>query len=107
FGNVGRAGCSRSGAAARPRGVCAIAGRIDGMPLAMDAQTTGLSCEVLVVGAGLAGLVAAIGFERAGFDVILCGSVEQSANGRTVALFDSSIHLLKALGLWEAIEPRA
>jgi 2-octaprenyl-6-methoxyphenol hydroxylase len=85
----------------------AIAGRIDGMPLAMDAETAGLSCEVLVVGAGLAGLVAAIGFERAGFDVILCGSVEQSANGRTVALFDSSIHLLKALGLWEAIEPRA
>ncbi len=30
-----------------------------------------LSCEVLVVGAGLAGLVAAIGFARAGFDVVL------------------------------------
>jgi 2-octaprenyl-6-methoxyphenol hydroxylase len=79
----------------------------DGKPLALDADAAEVSCEVLVVGAGLAGLVAAIGFERAGFDVVLCGGAEPSANGRTVALFDSSIHLLKALGLWEAIEPRA
>ncbi|MGO8800365.1 MAG: FAD-dependent monooxygenase [Roseiarcus sp.] len=73
----------------------------------MDAQAPGLSCEVLVVGAGLAGLVAAIGFAHAGFDVILCGGVEPAANGRTVALFDSSINLLKALGPWPAIETRA
>ena len=66
-----------------------------------------LSCEVLIAGAGLAGLVAAIGFERAGFDVILCGEAEPAANGRTVALFDSSIRLLAALGLWDAVEPRA
>lgn len=73
----------------------------------MNAQTAGLSCEVLVVGAGLAGLVAAIGFERAGFDVILCGVADETANGRTVALFDSSIHLLKALGLWRGVGSRA
>ena len=73
----------------------------------MDAQDAALSCEVLVAGAGLAGLVAAIGFERAGFDVVLCGGAEPAANGRTVALFDSSIRLLMALGLWEAVEPRA
>jgi 2-octaprenyl-6-methoxyphenol hydroxylase len=85
----------------------APAGPFDGKLLALDAESAELSCEVLVVGAGLAGLVAAIGFERAGFDVVLCGGAEQSANGRTVALLDSSIHLLKALGLWEAVQPRA
>src|SRR5579862_7871516 len=52
--------------------------------LAMDSTAAQLSCEVLVVGAGLAGLVAAIGFERAGFDVILCGRAESTAGGRTV-----------------------
>jgi 2-octaprenyl-6-methoxyphenol hydroxylase len=66
-----------------------------------------LSCEVLVVGAGLAGLVAAIGFARAGFDTILCGEAEQLANGRTVALLESSIRLVKALDLWAGVEPRA
>jgi 2-octaprenyl-6-methoxyphenol hydroxylase len=66
-----------------------------------------LSCEVLVVGAGLAGLVAAMGFERAGFDVILCGEPERLANGRTVALLESSIRLFKAFDLWAEIEPRA
>jgi len=85
----------------------ASAGQLDGKPLAMDAQAAGLSCEVLVVGAGLAGLIAAIGFERAGFDVILCSGAEPAAKGRTVALFDSSIRLLRALGLWEGVEPRA
>jgi 2-octaprenyl-6-methoxyphenol hydroxylase len=66
-----------------------------------------LSCEVLVVGAGLAGLVAAIGFERAGFDVILCGAPERTANGRTVAMLESSVRLIKALGLWASVEPQA
>jgi 2-octaprenyl-6-methoxyphenol hydroxylase len=73
-----------------------------GMTLAIPSAA--LTCEVLVVGAGLAGLVAAIGFERAGFDVILCGDPEPIANGRTVALFDGSIRLLKALELWAGVE---
>jgi 2-octaprenyl-6-methoxyphenol hydroxylase len=72
-----------------------------------EASGATLSCEVLVVGAGLAGLTAAIGFERAGFDVILCGAPERVANGRTVALLESSVRLAKALGVWAAIEPRA
>jgi 2-octaprenyl-6-methoxyphenol hydroxylase len=66
-----------------------------------------LSCEVLVVGAGLAGLVAAIGFAGAGYDVILCGVPEGAGGGRTVALFDSSIRLLEALGAWAGVEARA
>lgn len=66
-----------------------------------------VSCEVLVVGAGLAGFVAAIGFARSGFDVVLCGAPERLANGRTVALFDSSIRLLERLDLWPAVETQA
>jgi 2-octaprenyl-6-methoxyphenol hydroxylase len=66
-----------------------------------------LSCEVLVAGAGLAGLVAAIGFARAGFDTVLCGVPEGAGGGRTVALFDSSIRLLEALDLWQGVEALA
>ncbi|WP_158815088.1 FAD-dependent monooxygenase [Methylocapsa sp. S129] len=72
-------------------------------------ETSGaaLSCEILVVGAGLAGLAAAIGFERAGFDVILCGAPERIANGRTVALLESSVRFVKALGVWADVETQA
>jgi 2-octaprenyl-6-methoxyphenol hydroxylase len=66
-----------------------------------------LTCEALVVGAGHAGLAAAIGLADSGFDTILCGAPEKSANGRTVALLDASVQLLKALGLWPRIEPLA
>jgi len=66
-----------------------------------------LTCEALVVGAGHAGLAAAIGLADAGFDTIICGTPERLANGRTVALLDASVQLFKALGLWPAIEPFA
>jgi 2-octaprenyl-6-methoxyphenol hydroxylase len=72
-----------------------------------EATKPALSCEILVVGAGLAGFVAAIGFERAGFDVVLCGAAERLANGRTVALLESSVRLIEALGLWREVQPRA
>ena len=72
-----------------------------------EASGDPLYCQILVVGAGLAGLIAAIGFERAGFDVILCGAPERIANGRTVALLESSMRLVRTLGLWAGVEPRA
>jgi 2-octaprenyl-6-methoxyphenol hydroxylase len=72
-----------------------------------EASGDALSCQILVVGAGLAGLIAAIGFEQAGFDVILCGAPERIANGRTVALLESSVRLVRTLGLWDGVEPRA
>jgi 2-octaprenyl-6-methoxyphenol hydroxylase len=81
---------------------------VEGRLRLMDEATgPAVSCEILVVGAGLAGLVAAIGFERAGFDVVLCGAAERLANGRTVALLESSVRLIKALGLWAEVESRA
>jgi 2-octaprenyl-6-methoxyphenol hydroxylase len=62
-------------------------------------------CDVVVVGAGLAGLVAAIGFARAGFSVVCCGAVDRLGQGRTVALLDRSIDFLASLDLWRAVEP--
>ena len=64
-------------------------------------------CDVLVAGAGLAGLTAAIAFARAGFAVVACGADERLARGRTVAMLDRSIAYLDSLGLWADIEPHA
>lgn len=64
-------------------------------------------CDVLVAGAGLAGLTAAIAFARAGFDVVACGADERAARGRTVAMLDRSTAYLDSLGLWAAVEPQA
>ena len=65
------------------------------------------ACDVLIAGAGLAGLTAAVAFAAAGFDVVSCGVDERSARGRTVAMLDRSIAYLDSLGLWTAIEPNA
>jgi 2-octaprenyl-6-methoxyphenol hydroxylase len=62
-------------------------------------------CDVVVVGAGLAGLVAAIGFARAGFSVVCCGAADRLGQGRTVTLLDRSIDFLKSLDVWRAVEP--
>lgn len=64
-------------------------------------------CDVLVAGAGLAGLTAAIAFAQAGFVVVWCGTDERLARGRTVAMLDRSIAYLDSLALWGAIEPEA
>jgi 2-octaprenyl-6-methoxyphenol hydroxylase len=64
-------------------------------------------CDVLIAGAGLAGLTAAIAFARAGFDVVSSGAGERLARGRTVAMLDRSIAYLDSLGVWPAIEAEA
>jgi len=63
--------------------------------------------DVLIAGAGLAGLVAAIGFARAGFDAVVCGVPERTRRGRTVALLDSSAAFLDSLGLWPPLRAEA
>ncbi|MGD0762234.1 MAG: UbiH/UbiF family hydroxylase [Roseiarcus sp.] len=64
-------------------------------------------CDVVVVGAGLAGLVAAIGFARAGFSVVCCGAADRLGQGRTVALLDRSIAFLKSLDVWREVQSLA
>jgi 2-octaprenyl-6-methoxyphenol hydroxylase len=69
--------------------------------------STAENCDVFVVGAGLAGASAAIGFARAGFSVISCGAVDRLARGRTVALLGRSVDLLEELGVWGEVEKSA
>jgi 2-octaprenyl-6-methoxyphenol hydroxylase len=64
-------------------------------------------CDVLVAGAGAAGLAAAHAFAAQGRKVIVVGKVETHLAGRTVALFEGSLRFFRALGLWEACSPHA
>jgi 2-octaprenyl-6-methoxyphenol hydroxylase len=68
---------------------------------------SGSEPDVLIAGAGLAGLTAAFGMAKAGFDVICCGVAERTGRGRTVALLDQSVTFLQALGLWATLQSRA
>ena len=63
--------------------------------------------DIVIAGAGLAGLTAAFGFAQAGFDVVCCGAAERTGGGRTVALLDQSVGFLKSLGLWARLELQA
>ncbi len=63
--------------------------------------------DVAVIGAGAAGLVAALVFARDGYRVLLAGSVKAARDGRTVALLDGSVSLLKRIGAWDAVAPHA
>ena len=65
-----------------------------------DPQTV-LKADIIVAGAGSAGLSAAIAFAQSGFSVICAGRIPAHAPGRTVALFDGSLRFYKALGLWD------
>jgi len=64
-------------------------------------------CDVFVVGAGLAGASAAIGFAQSGFSVISCGAIERLAQGRTVALLGRSVDFLQELSVWGEVENSA
>ncbi len=63
--------------------------------------------DLLIAGAGLAGLTAAIGFAQAGFEVVCCGAAERTGGGRTVALLDQSVAFLKSLGVWAGLATEA
>ena len=66
-----------------------------------------LACDVLVAGAGAAGLSAAHAFVAQGRKVIVVGKVETQQAGRTVALFEGSLRFYRALGLWEGCSAHA
>lgn len=60
----------------------------------------GAKADILVAGAGGAGLSAAIALAQAGFSVVCVGQLDLRSNGRTVALFEASLRFYKSLGLW-------
>jgi 2-octaprenyl-6-methoxyphenol hydroxylase len=62
------------------------------------------SFDIIVVGAGAAGLAAALALESAGWRVAVVGRPDVGGQARTVALFDGSIRFLDALGAWERVK---
>ncbi|MBB4954622.1 2-octaprenyl-6-methoxyphenol hydroxylase [Agrobacterium vitis] len=63
--------------------------------------------EVVIVGAGLAGSVAAIALSRRGRKVALVCGKARHRDQRTTALMDQSIGFLDRLGLWADLESKA
>ena len=68
--------------------------------------------DIVVVGAGPAGIAAALALAHGGASVALIGlppaaSAPRALDTRTAALLESSIDMLKALGLWDALLPHA
>lgn len=59
--------------------------------------------DIVVVGAGVAGLAAALAFARDGFDTALVGAPEARSDGRTIALLDGSVRLLHAIDAWPSV----
>jgi 2-octaprenyl-6-methoxyphenol hydroxylase len=66
----------------------------------MSLATPETRADILVAGAGAAGLSAALALVQSGFSVVCVGCVDRRANGRTVALFEASLRFYKSLGLW-------
>jgi 2-octaprenyl-6-methoxyphenol hydroxylase len=59
--------------------------------------------DIAIVGAGLAGSLAALALAGSGARVALIAPPARASDGRTTALMDQSIAFLKTLGLWDAI----
>lgn len=62
------------------------------------------SFDIIIVGAGAVGLAAGIGFARAGQRVAVVGADNARRDGRTVALMETSLHVLDRLGLRATVE---
>ncbi len=63
--------------------------------------------EIAIVGAGAAGLFAALALAQDGHEVALLGPASAPRDGRTVALLDASWRLLDELGLMAALADKA
>ena len=60
-----------------------------------------LTSEVAIVGAGPAGLTAAIALASAGVETALVARLPTASDARTSALLEGSVKALDALGVWQ------
>lgn len=63
--------------------------------------------EIAIVGAGLAGSLSALAMAESGRSVALIAPQSSHTDGRTTALMDRSLALIKHLGLWDVVAPMA
>lgn len=73
----------------------------------MDASDDLHAFDVAIVGAGPAGLTAALGFSRGGLRTALIARRAPYADNRTTALLGASIDWLSDLGVWDACVAQA
>jgi len=74
-------------------------------------QTKDLKCDIILSGAGPAGLTLSVLLAEAGFKVVLIDAetpapadLKAPPSGRTAALLNSSVNVLKAAGVWDTLE---
>jgi 2-octaprenyl-6-methoxyphenol hydroxylase len=82
------------------------------MDVLREMSQTGREYDVAVVGLGPSGLATALALAHVGAEVVAVGAAPASSEARapetrTAALLTSSVDLLKALGVWQALEPQA
>ncbi|MDP2355246.1 MAG: UbiH/UbiF family hydroxylase [Beijerinckiaceae bacterium] len=65
------------------------------------------STNILVAGAGAAGLSVALALADAGHGVTIVGPPDLGGAARTVALFDGSVRFLDSLGVWSHVADRS
>ena len=63
--------------------------------------------RILVAGSGPAGLIAALGFAQAGFEVTLVGPEANTTDCRTTALMNPALKVLERLGVLAELKPQA
>ncbi|MCB8820804.1 UbiH/UbiF family hydroxylase [Microvirga rosea] len=68
---------------------------------------SGRTHDIIIVGAGAAGLSAALAFARDGYRTALVGPLDVRRDGRTVALLSGSVRFLEALGVWSDLRADA
>ncbi|MBA4789052.1 MAG: UbiH/UbiF family hydroxylase [Rhizobiales bacterium] len=68
-------------------------------------MSTSTGSDVIVIGAGPAGLATAIGLAQAGVATTLVTGPSRSVDRRTTALMEGSVRVLDGIGVWERLRP--
>lgn len=70
-------------------------------------QSPGNDLQAIVIGAGPAGLATGLALAHCGLRTAVAGPLSDPYDGRTAALFQSSISFLQNIGAWDAIKDQA